>query len=92
MKSYPFAPYGEGNPALRLNMEGLRLEPVGNSCYRQIGEAGVRLYLPNQAEAVSFALYNEYVDAGFPTYVDLTGTFSINYFNGVKNTRLFLTA
>ena len=78
------APYGEGNPALRLNMEGLRLEPVGNSCYRQIGEAGVRLYLPNQAEAVSFALYNEYVDAGFPTYVDLTGTFSINYFNGVK--------
>ena len=64
---------------------GIFIEKViGNSCYRQIGEAGVRLYLPNQAEAVSFALYNEYVDAGFPTYVDLTGTFPINYFNGVK--------
>lgn len=84
-----FRPYGEGNPALRIRVEGLQLEPVGNSCYRQIGESGIRLYLPGDAEAVSFSLYQEYSHRlQFPSCVNLTGTFSVNYFNGVKKDQI----
>lgn len=84
-----FQPYGEGNPALRIRVEGIRLEPVGNACYRQIGESGVRLYLPGKAEAVSFSLYPEYASLHYPSCVDLTGICSINYFNGIKKDQIF---
>lgn len=84
-----YGPYGVGNPELRIHINNIKLLPKGNGYYHPFGNGGVRFNMDAAVtDAMSFSLYDRCEKLKFPERVNLTGMFSVNYFNGRQIRRI----
>lgn len=83
-----YSPYGEGNPIPIFKITDCKLQPVQNAWFKQMNADGLKVWLTNGVDALSFGISESYFDADAPKEINLIGTLSVNYFKGKSTNQI----